>query len=529
MRLLWILLVFFLPIIGHSQNDLYAKVNKNNIGVHLQTLDSIYATDISYSWLLDDFRLDASTGLLLLRFVEAGHDMYSNPTLAIHAVYDYTKNEMLWTNASKKDKTFFNIVDDRIFFSMKDGTGLWDIHTKEFKWKLKSPIYTNRDLLAKNLCIAPSLKDDGTHFAGIDINSGEAKWKTTDINLLGNIIGMPLIMDSTLFFINENLIAINIHTGKYKRHEYGFNSVAREGGGGATALILGGLVGYTIYDIVDNATSRNSVKTYDHFVKHHSNYLVDSFIYIGAMSHLLKFDKQGNEVAKIEHYQNKNSGESELFHFGGQKCFINFGYSIAKGKRTSSANSHLFIERFDDSMHILKAITYRELKEKYYNGINGEIIDFRVIDHHIYLLFRNARIVLDTNFDIVSTKVVYADEKWANRMREHFYYRQDSIFHFIDMDSTEGFYVLNVNGSVSCFNLNGDLLRTIPKKDIFYETYSDEKIKVIGYMSDDYILDNNHRLLLALPGIYKVAKNGKDYIFGFPSGFLILDENQLIR
>lgn len=525
--------ILFLLLLHHSvllgQHGLYSDINVHSIGIHQQSKDSIYARDVAYPFILEDFKIDQPSGLLLLRFVEPEHEHMSNPGMSIHAVYDYTKNEFVWTNASKANKTYFNIVNNKIFFQTKDGSGLWDIQKKDFVWKVKSPLYIHADLMNHGLCIAPALREDGKSFCGIDIENGKVKWQISDFQVLGNVFHLPFILDSTLFFVNENLITVPLYSNKAQKHPYMLNTVAREGGGMTGAALLGGLLGVLIYEIADNAYSRGQVRAVEHFITHHSNFLRDSFVYIGTSNHLLKLDRNGREVTNALHYKSKTAGLSELFNFGGKKCLLNFGYNYNKSNRTSTTCSYFFIERFDDSLKILQAMNYPELKEKYYSGIDGEVIDYRVKENQLYLLFRNALIVLDTSFNIVSSRVIYSDEKWLSRLDQNFCYQLDSTFDCIDLNSNQNYFILNKNGSISQYSLSGDKVLVVPKSNLYYETYADEHIKVIGYKSDDYVLDKHHRLILKLPGIDKVLKNAKNYIIGFQSGFLIIDENQLIR
>jgi hypothetical protein len=138
-------------------------------------------------------------------------------------------------------------------------------------------------------------------------------------------------------------------------------------------------------------------------------------------------------------------------------------------------------------------------------------------------------LVLDTSLNITSSKIIYYEDKWTNRLDRNFCYRQDSSFDCIDLRKTSDYFIQNKNGSISWYNLRGDKVKTILKKNIFYETYTYDKINVVGYQSDDYILDRNNKLIIDVPGIDKVLKNGKEYIFGFQSGFMIIDENQLVK
>jgi hypothetical protein len=529
MKFFYINLLFILPSLLFSQYGLYSNMSKHSIGINHLTKDSIFIKDVSFPYAMDDFKLDSTTNLLLLYFSESIQLSEDQSGMTINALFDYNKNELVWTNASKKGKNYFNFIDNKIFLNTKDGSGLWDIKTRQFAWKINSPLYINKELYARDIGIAPRLKENGNCFAGVNLLNGEVKWKFPDFKILGNVFHLPFIVDSTLFFVNEGLIAVNLNSGIVKSYNYIFNAVARDGNGSNTATLIGGLVGFIIYEIVDNAAARGGVKTPDHFVSHHSNFLIDSFVYIGSGSQLHKFTRNGLEVANAVHYKDKTAGISELFYLGSKKCFLNFGYSIEKGARTNTGCSYVFIERFDDSLNLLQTMNYKDLKNKYYDGVKGEVIDYRIFNDSLHLLFENALLVLDTSLNITSSKIIYYEDKWTNRLDRNFCYRHDSSFDCIDVRKTSDYFIQNKNGSICWYNLRGDKVKTIPKNNIFYETYTDDKIKVVGYQSDDYILDRNNKLIIDVPGIDKVLKNGKEYIFGFQSGFMIIDENQLVK
>ena len=136
---------------------------------------------------------------------------------------------------------------------------------------------------------------------------------------------------------------------------------------------------------------------------------------------------------------------------------------------------------------------------------------------------------MDTSLNIATSNIIYYEDKWTNRLDRNFCYRQDSSFDCIDLRKTSDYFIQNKNGSICWYNVRGDKLKTIPKNDIYYETYTDDKIKVAGDLTHDYILDRNNKLIIDVSGIDKVLKNGKEYIFGFQSGFMIIDENQLVK
>jgi hypothetical protein len=529
MKFFYINLLFILPSLLYSQNGLYSNMSKHSIGINQITKDSIFIKDISFSLAMDDFKLDPTTNLLLLYFSESIQNSEDQSGMTINTLFDYNKNELVWTNVSKKGNNYFNFIDNKIFLNTKDGSGLWDIKTRQFVWKIKSPLFINKDLYERGLGIAPALKENGNCFGGILLHNGEVKWKFPEFKILGNVFHLPFILDSTLFFVNEGLVTVNLNSGIIKSYNYVFNAVARDRNGSSTASLIGGLVGFIIYEIADNATARGGVKTPDHFVSHHSNFLIDSFVYIGSGSHVHKYTRNGIEVANAVHYKDKTAGISELFYLGGKKCFLNFGYCFEKGARTNTGCSYVFIERFDDSLNLLQSMNYKDLKSKYHEDLKGEVLDFRIINDSLHLLFENSLLVLDTSLNIATSKIIYYEDKWTNRLDRNFCYRQDSSFDCIDLRKTSDYFIQNKNGSICWYNIRGDKVKTIPKKDIFYEIYKDDKIKVVGYQSDDYILDRNNKLIIDVPGIDKVLKNGKEYIFGFQSGFMIIDENQLVK
>ena len=390
-------------------------------------------------------------------------------------------------------------------------------------------MYINKELYGSGMGIAPSLKENGNCFAGVNLQNGEVLWKFPNFKILGNIFHLPIILDSTLFFVNEGLVTVSLKSGIIRSNNYVFNTVARDGNGSGTAALIGGLVGFIIYEIVDNAVARGDVKSPDHFVSHHSNFLIDSFVYIGSSSHLHKYTRNGLEIANAVHYKDKTAGISELFYLGGKNCFLNFGYSIEKGARTNAGCSYVFIERFDDSLNLLQSVNYKDLKSKYNKDLKGEVIDYRIINDSLHLLFENSLLVLDTSLNIATSNIIYYEDKWTNRLDRNFCYRQDSSFDCIDLRKTSDYFIQNKNGSICWYNVRGDKLKTIPKNDIYYETYTDDKIKVAGDLTHDYILDRNNKLIIDVSGIDKVLKNGKEYIFGFQSGFMIIDENQLVK
>jgi hypothetical protein len=71
--------------------------------------------------------------------------------MTINALFDYNKNELVWTNASKKGKNYFNFIDNKIFLNTKDGSGLWDIKTRQFAWKINSPLAYSHGFLKISL------------------------------------------------------------------------------------------------------------------------------------------------------------------------------------------------------------------------------------------------------------------------------------------------------------------------------------------------------------------------------------------
>lgn len=521
--------IFLFPFWLSSQNGLHATFSRHSIGINKLFGDSIYAQDVSFSYVLNDFKLDTHSQLLLLKFSEPEQEYLDQANLAIYSLFDYSKKELLWNNGFKNSKTYFNLIDDKVFLNTKDGSGLWDIKTRQFVWKVNSPLFINKDLYDKRIGIATNLKGDGQHFAGIDLANGEVKWKYPDFKVLGDVFHMPLILDSILFFINEGITTVNLNSGIVRSNNYLFNVVARDNQSGTTAAILGGLVGYLIYEIVDNTTTRGNVKTPNHFASHHSNFLYDSFVYVSSAEYLHKFSKKGYEIANKIHYKERNAGISEMFYLGGKKCLLNFGYNYVGGSISTSSCSYVFIERFDDSLNLTQGIDFKELKNKYTDELQGKVIDYRVFNDSLHLFFENAYLVLDTSLNIVGTKPIHFDDKWLRRMDKNFCYKQDSIFACIDLNTAQDYFIENRNGSISWYTVNGDKVKTIPKKNIFYEIYADSKVKIIGDQSDDYILDNGNKLILELPKIEKVLKNGRDYVLGFKSGFLIVEEGQLFK
>jgi hypothetical protein len=526
-KVIFIILLF--PVLIFSQHGMTSTDNFHYIGSHGINNDSIFARDVSFSLPLIDIQFDSINNNLVLTFDEMTYDGYST-SKNLNAIYSLNESKIVWSTLANSEKVFFKVNDNKVYHFNKEGAGLWDTKDFKFKWQIKSSLFFHPELNSREMVFAPNYKSEQKGFAGISLKDGSIKWVNDKINISSNSIIDPFIYDSFMYFINRRLHILNLNSGNYTMNDNVFNVFHENRDGSTAAAISGGLLGSLLYYAISEALNQSGNKGHSSFTRHYSNILVNNdTIYIGSREYLHKLTKEGVEIEKKMHMNERNAGISYLFNSWGSIYHISYGYSIYQDKRYYPISSKFFIQRVNNNLEILNSLDYQDVKNDQLYDFKGDIIGHKIIDDKIVLLMDHGFLSLDTNLKFTKIKYLGKRKEWEKLEKENYFYNQNGTYSLVDVSSSKDFFVKLKNGNIEEYNIAGELIKVYESKDMFYELYTDKDLKVVGDYSNTQIINAQNKHILESPGIMKVFKSKTDYIFGFRSGLFIIKLNQLVK
>ena len=203
------LFVFIVPFSFRAQSDMFSERSIHSIGINSITKDSIYATDIAFSSVLENFELDSINNVMLL-FCPFQGFMTNGKIKDEVAAFDLKDERILWSGLYSREYSSFSFMDNKIYHSLSDIGGLWNSRTNKFIWSVKSPLVVTRELYEKNIGWAPNLKDNYYYDAGVSLVDGSILWKSEEIETKRNTFFYPFVIDSQFVFLNKHINGFNI-------------------------------------------------------------------------------------------------------------------------------------------------------------------------------------------------------------------------------------------------------------------------------------------------------------------------------
>lgn len=524
------LFVFIVPFSFRAQSDMFSERSVHSIGINSITKDSIYATDIAFSSILENFELDSINNVMLL-FCPFQGFMTNGKIKDEVAAFDLKDESILWSGLYSREYSSFSFMDNKIYHSLSDIGGLWNSRTNKFIWSVKSPLVVTRELYEKNIGWAPNLKDNYYYDAGVSLVDGSILWKSEEIETKRNTFFYPFVIDSQFVFLNKHINGFNVYNGNFWNYDYRFNYFMDLNSSSTNYGYNYGLVGALIGGALENAFNIKEKDALDKVIPHHSNFLKeDSVFYIASMELIHKIYKNGKELVSKEHINGRNAGISHIFKMGNEYYFVNKGFSEHYGKRNYSNCSPFFLVRFNEQLDFLDSFDYKlDMQGDILEELDPSIIDYVIVDSMIYLILDNGFIALDKNLKIKSSKHYKKKIKWKERVKDDFYYYTDTTVYKKEASKNNQIYIKLADKSIEEYNLNGILIGQLKERLIYYAIYKDESILVVDKVDKSLILDSNNKLIVELPSVKKVLKIDNKYYIGMAAGFYIIEANQLVK
>ncbi|MCL2246532.1 MAG: PQQ-binding-like beta-propeller repeat protein [Lentimicrobiaceae bacterium] len=356
---------------------------------HINNSD-IEGIECTFQERIYDWFVDTTNHFLTLQLKKGNVDINARKGKGRILQYDLKNKKILWTKPVDYEIHELLKFDNLLIFNeYNDAYGL-DAHTGEYLWKVMNFIYIAHPKY--NVGVAYRFNEvDGIYtneFLGFNLWKGIPIWSRTISREYG-WNDYSYLNDSTLLVTASGLHAININTGKGWDYntltgknkyapQYDAGKIAGAVVGAVVAGIIGGLLGYTVIPVVNY----NALLTAEHIIRDvSSNTLIDNdFIYFASAEQLVMLDKTNGNIIWEHTFKEDKASNSYLFIKDNVLYMINKGF--AWQGRDQISYGATFIAAYDKK-------TGMELYHLVLKNEHGFIVDFKLIDNELYLLFQH--------------------------------------------------------------------------------------------------------------------------------------------
>jgi hypothetical protein len=520
-----------------NDNDQYRYLQSyHSIGINEVTKDSIYAVDISFVNNISDFIFDSVNQVLLSYFAlyanEGGKTNYDY----INA-YSLKASKMLWAKIVDRTKEKYNFIDGKLYANSTKFNGLLDVLNDTFKWKTKSNIIIHPDLIARNVVLVPQFKNqEGIKVcAALNASNGEPIWINDSLELKMGIVSEPTIRGNNIIFLNTHLISLNLNSGKYWQSEnqmnrilgkdekffgeFGLTLLSATIGFGIAGAIGSNVVSYSIVDLGPTGLKTNAPL-----------YINDSgFIYVVGIEGMRKYDSEGKLLGSIGH-TNRNNIEKILISKN-QMYFIDPGNSIVNNIKRSILNSSFYLSRLNSNLETEKSIHLTDNFELLYKDLGNFHIKTDFFRDTFFVLFRNGFFALDTNLNFLGkfSRSKKEDPEYRNLLLNDFYIYSDSAW-IKQHNGNSLKYLERLDKSIDVVNSQFQLVKNIPRRDIYKIYYQDDLITAaVNADGKSFLLDRKDRAIIDMVRIEKIQKHNDQYYIANLNGYFIIKADQLVK
>lgn len=530
-RIVFVALIFLANVtLSQKPVNVPYKFNEYNIGKNELTKDSIYAIDISFEDNISDFHLDTGTKIIVSYFKIFGAAGESTNTEIINAL-DLNSKKLLWNELVQGNRIQFFFHSNNVYANYNKFTGLIDLKTLNFKWKVKGNYNFDSELLKKNIYPVINYKNsEGSYDIACIDSSGNEIWKN-EISDGWGFRDFGFVNDSNYIFVNSNIFSYNLFNGKSWRFSHYFNSTVNRTYN-EFHNYSNGLLGFFITEVFINLLPNENKFKRKAINRLYTNFLIkDSFFFVSNHEFLFKLDYQGRVIKFNEH--KNNSGIIDLIDYNDKI------YYVQTGRKEKMLENNLQQFSFGNPKIALYDYNCKLLNEKGLNqSVNsnlknskGYILDYSFNQSKFTLLTSNSIIILDTGLNILKSKVEEnkISKNWKEFYRQPIYIENNGEY---QLDTTNSEYnILNEDNSISQYNTELKNIQTINHNRYYYVLYEDANIKVLknDYLKNQIILNRNLKQIITMSNLVKVLFHQDKYYIALQNGYYIINKDQLVK
>lgn len=529
-------LVLFKLVLSQDENNNYKSINSyHSIGVNGLSKDSIFAEDVSFVNNISDFVYDTFSNILLSYFALYGGE--GKTSLDYVTAYSLGEKKVLWSRLVDRTRAQYNYIKGNLYLITDEHSGLIDIRTDTFKWKVKSRLFLNSELVNKNIVIAPlyKVKNVGKICAALNATTGDTIWTNPNLELKMGIITAPNLIGDSFIFVNEHLHLVDIKNGKYWKSEIKINKILDNSDIFWRELGLS-LLTSTLSMGFFSAVGSNYYISFLFYGGESGMYtnaplVIDNTrkIHVVGINGMCKYDLQGKLMNTISH--NNKDNNSSILKIKNQLYYSELGSYIRNNEEKGVFNSSFYIGRLDSNLStqnrchldgdyslLSKELGHYHVKTEYYNDT-------------FFILFKNGILVLDTNLTILGkfSKTKKEDPEYRDLLLGNFYERNDSIW--LKQRYNMGYWYLEkLDKSIDVIDSRFQFVRNIPRNNIYKVYYQDDLITaVVNVDGKSFLLDKNDKTIIDMLRIEKIQKHKNQYFIANLNGYYIINADQLVK
>ena len=496
-------LLFFSTTAFSQKKELKVMTETKIVGKNYMDGSDIEGIEYKFQDRIDNYFFDTENRFLTLQL--RGYKAMTEGLKAKGNIlqYDLNNHKILWTKAIDYDMCELLKFDNLLIFNdYNDAYGL-DANTGENLWRVRNYIYFANPKRNVGVAYEYIAAGDGyytNNLFGVHLWSGKPLWKRS-INRAFGWNDYFYLNDSTLLVAAAGLHSININTGEGWDYNTptGKNLNVTPSGTEITGAVIGGLIGGLVGGLIGGViggslTNYGALITGSEVIRDiASNTLINNdFIYFASKDTLTKLNKHTGQPTWKCTFEKDITSNSFIFLNGNELYMINNGFAF-RGQR-----------QIDYGKPFIAAFNATTGKQKYLQLLNkndGPVIDFKLIDNEIYLLFKNAigKYDLESGKQILETtfsKAVIGDlEYFAGN--QYFIANRDDSFLFIDQYDLSTIQIYTTTRKIITLDEQFNVMHTINYENIgvYYEQYKDY-----------YLIENDKKTFLVNTDGERVAE-----------------------
>ncbi len=486
MKVIYLVLLTLFSIHSFSQkNDFEVLSSEKVVGKNLFTSSEIKGVEYIFPNRIHEIYLDTTSGFLTvqLRKLSKNGKWLNNKGHIL--LYDLNEKKLKWSKKIAYQLNSLKQFNNTMILTSSNNSYYLDINTGNKLWKVKNNIYHVDPFYNIGMGYKyKSLTGYSNELEGINLTNGKAIWKKT-LNKEYGWNDIFYINDSTLLVVAAGLHLINIKNGvgwDYNtitgKKDYSA-TIATNVAGAALGVLTGTFVTSTghnlVYDVV-------------------SNVIIDSLnIYFSSAEQLAKINKKSGEIIWKHPFPKKTASKSIIFEDDKLIYMINKGYAFMRYRQLNFGKP--FIAAFEKETG----------KQKYLSLINTKdnpILQFKVVDKEIYLVFKNRIAKYSQKTGNLINEKTFLSEKFGELKfflgNQVFITNKNEEFISLTQSDTTKIYVFTSKREVLIIDNQLNVKKSIDYKDLNSYYLKVENYKFIAKDNLTWIIDNEGKKIAEL-------------------------------